>query len=266
MNAPPPSRPSLPHEIDELFQEYVNDTWDGWLIVWARLVYNAYQVCDAISNTECLGPEHEYTDVLKAALVLSENFNCVGARKYFRRMEEILKAILGEEAYKSMRCNDPPSFSKSYVRYRNEDPSRFDDLFRRFAEGVARSDKTQREKERENEAELRRVARPDDLPVDQPASIDPSPPPWLFPAASSITGQTRSSNGPENTPTPTPRKRKGRKLESDLDADKRVFDGWRDSGCRTYEDYARICGTTSKQVQDAVDRHRKRLKQQKKSD
>jgi hypothetical protein len=59
-----------------------------------------------------------------------------------------------------------------------------------------------------------------------------------------------------------PKGKRGRKRETDEKEDKRIFDGWKESGCRSYEDYAGVCGRTERKIRLAVDRHEKRLRAQ----
>lgn len=55
------------------------------------------------------------------------------------------------------------------------------------------------------------------------------------------------------------RRTRGRKLETDPKDDKRIYDGWQNSGCRSIEEYAAVCGRSARQIRLAVDRHKKRL-------
>lgn len=56
-----------------------------------------------------------------------------------------------------------------------------------------------------------------------------------------------------------PKKRRGRKLETDPKKDKRIFDGWHVSGCKSYEEYSKVCDLSPRAIKEAIDRHRKRL-------
>jgi hypothetical protein len=54
--------------------------------------------------------------------------------------------------------------------------------------------------------------------------------------------------------------RRGRKQKSDPKEDKRIYDGWKNSGFRSYKAYAEKCGRTERDIEKALDRHEKRLK------
>ena len=54
------------------------------------------------------------------------------------------------------------------------------------------------------------------------------------------------------------RERRGRKLDTDSKTDKKIADAWRDSGCKTYADFASASGEAERSIKLAVERHRKR--------
>jgi len=64
----------------------------------------------------------------------------------------------------------------------------------------------------------------------------------------------KSPEAPEETG------KRGRKRDTDPKEDRRISEGWRASGEKRYEDYALKNGMTKNQVKGAVERHRKRLR------
>ena len=67
------------------------------------------------------------------------------------------------------------------------------------------------------------------------------------------------SNATQNDPESTPKGKRGRKQETDPKEDKRIYDGWKASGFRTFAEYATKHGLKVRQVKLAVDRHEKQL-------
>jgi len=53
--------------------------------------------------------------------------------------------------------------------------------------------------------------------------------------------------------------RRGRKSDTNHEADRRIYDGWKASGLRTHEEYATKNGYKESEVKKALDRHKKRL-------
>jgi hypothetical protein len=52
---------------------------------------------------------------------------------------------------------------------------------------------------------------------------------------------------------------RGRKPDTDPKEDKRIYDGWQNSRCRSFEEYSMVCHRAKSEIVKAVDRHRKRL-------
>jgi hypothetical protein len=55
-------------------------------------------------------------------------------------------------------------------------------------------------------------------------------------------------------------RRRGRPTDTDPEADKRIWEGWRTMSYKTYEELGRTLGMTGRQVRVAIDRHRQRIK------
>ncbi len=65
-----------------------------------------------------------------------------------------------------------------------------------------------------------------------------------------------TTDGNENKVKGKPKR--GRRMDTNRDEDKRIYDGWKESGCRSFEEYATVCRRSKREIQKAIDRHKKR--------
>src|SRR5262249_19168847 len=68
-------------------------------------------------------------------------------------------------------------------------------------------------------------------------------------------GTNRNGGGPK-------KRRRGRPRDTNEKADKRIYEAWKSGRHKTYADLALALGLTPKAVDNAIDRHRKRLERE----
>lgn len=82
--------------------------------------------------------------------------------------------------------------------------------------------------------------------------------------ASTLFQRAGNSSGPASQASATndrrsPPKKRGRLPDTDPEADRKLAERWKASGCTRYADFARRAGLPANELRNAVDRHRHRV-------